>query len=42
MKKWIKIIITVVLLAGAGYWLYEKYKPKPEAPIEMPPRLPLM
>ncbi|MGN7411152.1 efflux RND transporter periplasmic adaptor subunit [Paenibacillus sp. SAF-068] len=37
MKKWIKMIITVVLLAGVGYWLYEKYKPQPEAPIEIPP-----
>lgn len=37
MKKWIKIIITVVLLAGVGYWLYDKYKPKPEAPVEIPP-----
>ncbi|MDR6725580.1 RND family efflux transporter MFP subunit [Paenibacillus amylolyticus] len=37
MKKWIKIIITIVLLAGVGYWLYEKYKPKPELPVEIPP-----
>lgn len=37
MKKWIGIIITIVLMAGAGYWAYEKYKPQPEAPMEVPP-----
>ncbi|PQP83195.1 efflux RND transporter periplasmic adaptor subunit [Paenibacillus sp. PCH8] len=37
MKKWINITITVVLLAGVGYWLYDMYKPKPEAPVEIPP-----
>ncbi len=37
MKKWISIITTIVLMAGAGYWVYEKYKPQPEAPVEIPP-----
>ncbi|MEK3827234.1 MULTISPECIES: efflux RND transporter periplasmic adaptor subunit [Paenibacillus] len=37
MKKWISIITTIVLMAGAGYWVYEKYKPQPEAPVETPP-----
>lgn len=37
MKKWINVIVTVAIMAGAGYWLYEKYKPQPEAPIEVPP-----
>ncbi|MCG7381733.1 biotin/lipoyl-binding protein [Paenibacillus sp. ACRRY] len=37
MRKWITIIIMVVILAGLGYWLYETYKPKPEAPVEIPP-----
>ncbi|MGC5775951.1 efflux RND transporter periplasmic adaptor subunit [Paenibacillus pabuli] len=39
MKKWIKIIVTVVLLLGASYWLYEKYKPKPAEPVEVPPQI---
>lgn len=36
-EKWINVIVTVAIMAGAGYWLYEKYKPQPEAPIEVPP-----
>ncbi|WP_315794678.1 efflux RND transporter periplasmic adaptor subunit [Paenibacillus sp. BIC5C1] len=36
ISKWIKRIIMIGLLAGAGYFLYQQYKPIPEAPIEAP------
>ncbi|OPG95498.1 hypothetical protein B2I21_25860 [Chryseobacterium mucoviscidosis] len=36
ISKWIKRIIMIGLLAGVGYFLYQQYKPVPEAPIEAP------
>jgi len=36
MKTWIKGILAIAILAGAGYWIYQKYKPEPELPVEAP------
>ncbi|RRJ61810.1 efflux RND transporter periplasmic adaptor subunit [Paenibacillus oralis] len=34
--KWIKRVVIIFLLAGSGFFLYQKYKPAPEAPVEAP------